>query len=97
MKFDFDHIDPRTGMPKIKQRPEDKIQLITRMPYKSGWIKMLQNRVNLNSVGNLRDAEKVWFDRRTLKVSKTVSGEGGVLFRDYRLKSGQKPQGWIEL
>lgn len=98
MRFDFDHIDPRTGLPEIKKqsKPEDKIQLMTRTPAHSCWIKMLQNRVLLQSVGNVREAETVWFDRRTFKVSKNASGKDGVLFRDFRLKSGQRPQGWIE-
>lgn len=98
MKFDFDRPDPRTGMyPRIKpKREEDDICLMSRMPSRSCWIKMLQNRVNLKSVGNIREAERVWFDRRTMKVSKNVAGEGAIDFRMFRLKSGQKPQGWIE-
>lgn len=28
-QYDFNHIDPRTGLPKIKTRPEDNIHLMS--------------------------------------------------------------------
>ena len=63
VRYDWNHIDPITGMPKIKApRPEESIELMNRMPAKTGWIVMRQNRVNFNSTGNIRYAKKVWFD-----------------------------------
>ena len=97
MKFDFDHINPVTGLPRQKTRKEDKIQLMSRMPSRSTWILMLQNRVNLNSVGNMRFARKVWFDNRTKRVSENRSEYEAVFFKAYRLPNGQYPSGWIEV
>ena len=65
MKIKFNNNNPDTGLPRQKTRKEDKIQLMSRMPSRSTWILMLQNRVNLNSVGNMRFARKVWFNNRT--------------------------------
>lgn len=96
MKFDFNHIDPRTGMPRIKNRPEDEINLMSRKPGRSCWIKLLQNRVNLNSVGNLHDAQVMWYDRLTDSLYEDSSMESeGILFRLFRLRGHQYPQGWI--
>lgn len=93
--YDFNHIDPVTGLPRVKTRPEDKIHLMNQMPAKSGFIVMLQNRVNFNSIGNKRYSETLWYDRNTRKVSKEKDGVGGVDFRVYHLPNGPKPQGWV--
>lgn len=60
MKFDFKHIDPRTGLPRITDQKEDRINLMLHTPARSGYIRMLQNRVNLRSVGNLRYSVRLW-------------------------------------
>jgi len=86
--------------PKTAQRIiidlKDKIELMSRMPARSCWIIMLQNRALLNSVGNKRYQTRVWFDRRDCTVSSDKSKEDAVHFRNYRLPMGQIPQGWIE-
>lgn len=41
VRYDWNHIDPRTGLPKIKERPEDKIHLMNQYPGRSGWIILL--------------------------------------------------------
>lgn len=99
VKYDFNHIDPRTGLPKVieRERPENSIELMNRMPSMTGWIVMLQNRVNLNSVGNNSMAAKVWYDRTDHTVSSSEDKEDAVDFRSYRLRNGQKPGGWMNL
>lgn len=98
VRYDWSKIDPRTGMPKVKEpRPEESIQLMNRMPGRSGWIMMFQNRVNLNSVGNMRYAKKVWFDRASGTVSTDENMEDSVHFRSYVLPGAGRPQGWMEL
>ena len=61
-RYDFSKIDPRTCMPRIVERDEDHIQLMSRMPGRSGYIRLLQNRVNLRSVGNLRLSERLYYN-----------------------------------
>ena len=97
MKFDFNNIDPVSGMPKIKKRPEDDIHTMNIMPSRTGWIRMLQNRINLRSTGNIYQSKVVWYDRRnnTVCSDKNNPEETTVYFRLYRLPSGQIPQGWI--
>ena len=94
-RYDWNHIDPITGMPKLKTRPEDAIELMSRMPARSCWITLLQNRVNLNSVGNGRFKRDVWFDRTDRTVSSDKSKEDAVFFREARLSDGSYPHGWI--
>ena len=101
IKYDWSKIDPRTGLPKIKEaRPEESIELMNKMPSRTGWIVMLQNRVNFNSVGNIRYSKKVWFDRQTGRVapSQQEIGDDSPHFRSYILPNGGgKPQGWMML
>lgn len=97
MKFDFNHIDPITGLPRIKKCEEDRIQLITRMPARSCYIRMLQNRVNLHSVGNVRYSERVYYDARTKSLHTRPDGPlRASYWRNYRLPNGQRAAGWIE-
>ena len=96
VRYDWNHIDPRTGLPKIKERPEDKIHLMNQYPGRSGWIILLQNRINLNSVGNIRYGKKMWYDRTTHMVSEDETGTDAVHFRTYILPGAGRPQGWIE-
>jgi hypothetical protein len=98
-KFDFNHpkMNPRTGMmePRIVDRPEDHIELMNRQPGKTGWIIMLQNRVNLNSVGNIRYAKKVWYDRETRSISDDENMEDPIHFMLYQLPHCGRPGGWM--
>jgi hypothetical protein len=80
-QWDFRHIDPITGMPKLKQpRPEDDIKLMNQRPARTGWIILLQNRVNLKSIGNMRYKKKMWYDMRSHTVSSDRNMEDAVLF-----------------
>ena len=100
IRYDWAHIDPRTGLPKIKEpRPEESIELMNRMPARSGWIVFLHNRVNLNSVGNIRYAKKMWFDRVSGKVAEDADSieTDGVHFRTYILPNAGRPGGWLAL
>ena len=97
--YDWRHIDPVTGMPAIKERPEDKIHLMNQLPSRSGYIVLLQNRVNLNSVGNQRYAKKVYYDAAQHCVADSadnISGDGQH-FRTYVLPYAGRPQGWLYL
>lgn len=98
VRYDWRKIDPLTGMPKIKEPdPEESIELMNRMPGRSGWIVVLQNRVNLGSVGNVRFARKVWFDRASGTVSDDANMENPVHFRSYVLPGAGRPGGWMAL
>jgi len=88
-------LDPITGAYGKAQRPEDNIELMNRMPARSCWIKFLQNRVSLTSVGNVRYAKEMWFDYTTKMVSESRDGEDAVHFRSYILPGAGKPAGWI--
>lgn len=95
-RFDWSHIDPLTGMPKLKEpRPEEKIELMNRLPAKSGWVTILQNRVNFNSVGNKRYARNMWFDRLTQTLSSSKDMEDAHPWRTYILPGAGRPGGWI--
>lgn len=96
VRYDWNHIDPVTGMPRIKERPEDKIHQMSQMPGRSGWIVLLQNRVNLNSVGNVRYAKKVWYDRNDRTVSTSEDKEDAVWIKRFVLPGAGLAQGWIE-
>lgn len=97
VRYDWKHIDFVTGMPRIKERPEDKIHLMSQMPGRSGWIVLLHNRVNLNSVGNVRYATKVWYDRNDRTVSTSERKEDAVWFKNAILRgAGGLASGWIE-
>ena len=74
---------------------QDGMHLMNQIPARSGWITLLQNRVNLNSVGNTRYKTKVYFDLRT----RMVGAEPDVCntpFRCARLSNGQPAAGWME-
>lgn len=96
MKFEFKHIDPRTGLPQMADREEDRINLMLRTPARSGYIRMLQNRVNLRSVGNLRYSVRLWYDARTKTLHVAPGAPVVGHWHGYRLPCGQKPAGWLE-
>lgn len=96
MRFDFSKIDPLTGLPPVIEREEDKIQLMTRRPAKSGFIRLLQNRVNLRSVGNLHYSERLYYDVRTKSLYTARGGSKKADWLHYTLPCGQRPAGWIE-
>ena len=78
-----------------RQAESDRIHLMSQLPSRSGWITLLQNRVNLNSVGNLRYQTRVYYDRRIRMVGPSES-ECNVPFRMAKLKNNQPSAGWIE-
>lgn len=95
-KYDWKHIDPLTGLPKIKKETiEDKIHMMNQMPAMSGWIVMLQNRVNYNSVGNQRYKKELWYNRVNHTVSIDENGTDATPFKSYTLPHCGKPGGWI--
>ena len=95
-RYDFSKIDPRTGIPRIVERDEDHIQLMSRMPGRSGYIRLLKNRVNLRSVGNLRLSERLYYNAYTRTLYSSPNGTKIALWHAYRLPNGQRAAGWIE-
>ena len=95
-RYDFSKIDPRTGIPRIVEYKEDRIQLMSRMPGRSGYIRLLQNRVNLRSVGNLRLSERLYYNAYTRTLYSAPNGTEIALWHAYRLPNGQRAAGWIE-
>ena len=96
MKFDFNHIDPRTGLPRMVASPDDNIQLITRMPARSCYIRMLQNRASLRSVGNIRYAQRLWYNARAKTLHTAPDAPVIAHWYNYRLPNHQRAAGWIE-
>ena len=74
---------------------QDKMHLMNQLPAHSGWIVLLQNRVELQSVGNIRHKTKVYYDHRTRMVGTCEDG-CSTPFRCARLKNGQPAAGWME-
>lgn len=95
-RYDFSKIDPRTGMPRIVERDEDRIQFMSRMPGRSGYVRMLQNRVNLRSVGNLHLSERLYYEVCTRMLYSTPNGTKIAPWYAYLLPNGQRPAGWIK-
>lgn len=97
-----------TRMPELRNEPfiqnelkrEERrnnmknIRIMSQLPPKSGWIILLQNRVNIESVGNKTWATKVYYDHRTRKVGNTPD-QCQTHFRMARLKNGQPAAGWM--
>ena len=78
-----------------RQAEQEKMHCMNQLPGRSGWIILLQNRVNLNSVGNIHFQTKVYYDRTTRMVGPSES-ECNVPFRMAKLKNGQPAAGWME-
>ena len=79
-----------------RQAELEKIHLMNQLPPRSGWIMLLQNRVNLNSVGNIHHKTKVYYDRNTRMVG-TSPDACDTPFRCARLRNGQAAVGWMEV
>lgn len=73
----------------------DKMHCMNSFPMKSGWILLLQNRVSLSSVGNLRYSTKVYYDCRTRRVG-TDKDNCVTPFQLAKLKNNQSSAGWTE-
>lgn len=96
MRFDFNRIDPRKRLPRIIEREEDRINLMTRTPARSCYVRLLQNRVNLRSVGNVRYSVRLWYDARTKTLHTAPTAPVMRHWWNYRLPCGQRAAGWIE-
>lgn len=94
MKLKF---NPRNGIYEMVKNQEPEIHLMSQYPAKSGMIKILQNRVNIQSVGNVRYAKDVWYDCHSHTISSDRKMEDAVQFRSYVLPNCGKPAGWIYL
>ena len=78
-----------------RQAEQYKMHCMNQYPSRSGWITLLQNRVNLNSVGNVRYKTKVYFDHRTKMVGESPEN-CNTPFRCARLSNSQPAAGWME-
>ena len=81
---------------ETRQAEHAKMHCMSQHPTRSGWIVLLQNRVNLNSVGNVRHKTKVYYDHRTKKVGPSAD-ECNTPFRSARLNNNQSAAGWMEV
>ncbi len=63
---------------------------------REGWITLLQNRVELNSVGNIRYQKKVYYIKAVHAVGPTriYNPDTFVRWNNVKLDNGQKPAGW---
>lgn len=93
--YDFNKIDPRTGLPRVRERYEDRIELMSRLPERNGYVRLLQNRVNLRSVGNIHLSERFYYNARTRTLHKAPNAPQAIYWHTYRLPNGQRPAGWI--
>lgn len=73
-----------------------KMHCMNQYPSRSGWIVLLQNRVNMDSVGNIRYKTKVYYDHRTKMVGPDADS-CNTPFRCARLKNNQHAAGWMEI
>ena len=81
---------------EARQAEQNKMRLMNQLPCRSGWIILLQNRVNLQSVGNMRHKTKVYYDQRTRMIGHSPE-ECNTPFRCARLDNGQPAAGWMEV
>lgn len=92
----WEYDDKSFGMrPVKKDRPEDQINLMSQMPAKSGYVVLFQNRVNIQSVGNLRGKQVMWFDRQTRSLKEDEDSMESFDWRTYNLPYYGRPQGWM--
>ncbi len=78
-----------------RQAENRKMHCMNQYPSRSGWIVLLQNRVNLDSVGNVRYKTKVYYDHRTRMVGFSADS-CDTPFRCAKLKNNQPAAGWME-
>lgn len=97
MRFDFNYIDPRTGLPGIKdQNTLDRLaKFMNIMPSRSGYVWFIDNTVAVNTVGNNRYKVRYYYDMFTKTFKTDRNSNDGIPFRDVRLKNGSKPHFWI--
>lgn len=95
-KFDFNHLD-HMGRPRMVD--DNKLcklaNLMSRKPSKSGYIWLLNNNIDVNTVGNVRSKTKVYYDAYTSQVSSEPTSEDAVPFREARLRDGSPARFWI--
>lgn len=77
-----------------RRERQDAMHLMSQRPAKSGWIRLLHNRVSLSAYGNRTYSVKVWYDARTRMVGKTFD-KCDIPFRSARLKCDWPPAGWM--
>lgn len=70
------------------------MHLMNQYPAKSGWIRLLHNRVNLASMGNRTYSLKVWYDARTRKVGRDDKCCDKP-FRTARIRCKHPSAGWM--
>lgn len=72
------------------------IRLMSQYPAKSGWILLLQNRLDFDSIGNKRLAIKVYYNCRTKMIGNTPDTYN-THFCAARLKNHQSAAGWMKV
>lgn len=78
-----------------RQTEEEIMHCMNQLPSRSGWIVLLNNRVDIKSVGNIRYKTKVWYNHITRMVGPNEN-ECNTPFRYARLKNNAPAAGWIE-
>lgn len=78
-----------------RRNEQDAMHPMNQCPAKSGYIFLLQNRVNLKSVGNINLHRKVYYDARRHGYAEDPSAESFAPLRTARLSNGQPANGWI--
>ena len=81
---------------EANQAERRNMHCMNQYPSCSGWIVLLQNRVNIDSVGNIRYKTKVYYDHRTKMVGPSADS-CNTPFKCARLKNNQPSAGWMEV
>lgn len=81
---------------EVRHAENALMQCMNRYPSHSGWILLLQNRVCLGSVGNVRHKTKVYYDSRSRMVGPSPDS-CTTPFRCARLGNGQPAAGWMDI
>lgn len=81
---------------EANQAERRNMHCMNQYPSHSSWIVLLQNRVNLDSVGNIRYKTKVYYDHRTKMVGPSADS-CNTPFKCARLKNNQPSAGWMEV
>ena len=83
------------GVHPVEKRNEDNIMLMSQMPQRRGYVVLFQNRVNLNSAGNLHGKQVAWYDSTTHTSSSDKDMEDAQPWMAYMLPCHGRPQGWM--